>query len=396
MGIEDWTGKVHQGEVRNVLSDAPEKSIDCCVASPPFYGLRDYGEEDQIGLEDTPGEYVQNMVEVGRSVQRVLKDTGTWWLNLGDTYAGGGGISGVPDDWDSASTTNREKYPESVPARDTEFKDKTKLLIPHRVAISLIDDGWICRNDAVWAKPNPMPESVTDRLSTTFEYFFLFSKKKQYYFDLDAIREPHKTDYSGYDGGNDNIEGTWSSEGIPRHRARGVGSPVGVNILGKNPGDVFEVTTQPFPDAHFAVYPPELIETPIKASCPSKVCANCQSPYERQTEVVKREVAGGVSRVPEDERGYADRQGKSQNDREGLTQSTKKTVGWEKTCDCDTEETEPGIVLDPFMGSGTTAVVAENLGRRWVGIDLNKDYVEMSEDRISTETDFNVNPISEW
>lgn len=416
--IDSWTGQIHAGDAIEVMNQMPEKSVDCVIFSPPYWGLRDYGEETeniwggedscnhvwkahkqnprgglntdenppdvggnkhtqttrlrgegvetnfcqecgawrgQFGLEPSPLMYVEHMVEVGKAVHRVLKDTGTWWLNLGDTYAGGGGISGVPDDWDSASTSNREKYPESVPAKDTEFPDKCKLLIPHRVAISLIDDGWICRNDVVWSKMNGMPESVTDRFTKSFEYFFLFSKQQNYYFDMDAVKQD-----------------------------------------GSQPRDVFETTVANFPDAHFATFPPDLIEDPTKASCPPKVCVNCQSPYERQTEVVNREIAGGVSRVPQEERGYDDRQGKSQNDREGLTQSTKKTVGWEKTCDCDTEETEPGVVLDPFMGSGTTAVVAENLGRRWVGIDLNKDYVEMSEDRISTETDFNVNPISEW
>lgn len=314
--IEYWLNEVHQGDVRETLKEIPDESVDMVVTSPPYYGLRNYQEDEQIGLEETPYEFIQNLVDVSDEIYRVLKPSGSFYLNLGDTYAGGGGISGVPDDWDSASTQDREKYPDSVPARDVEFPDKCKMLIPHRVAISLIDNGWICRNDIVWSKPNPMPESVTDRRSTKFEYVFHFVKQQDYYYDLDSIREPYS---------ESSIQRVNQNNGNPKFNGRrDRGHPEGKDTLnpnqfvredGKNPGDIQEVTTANHSEAHFAVFPQDLIEPHIKSSCP-----------------------------------------------------------------------EDGVVLDPFIGSGTTAVVAEQLGRDWIGIDLSKDYVEMSYDRIDDET----------
>lgn len=310
--IENWTNEIHQGEAQEVLSQMPSKTVNMVITSPPYYGLRDYGEEKQIGLEETPGEFIENLVKTFREVKRVLRDDGSFYLNLGDTYAGGGGISGVPEDWNSASTQDREKYPDSVPARDVSFPSKCKMLIPHRVAIALIDDGWICRNDIVWSKPNPMPESVTDRRSTKFEYVFHFVKQKDYYYDLDSIREPYKQksiDRTKYSFNGD------KQRGHPGGHEETLDPKQFTNENGKNPGDIQEVTTANHSEAHFAVFPPELIEPHMKSSCP-----------------------------------------------------------------------EDGIVLDPFIGSGTTAVVAEQLERDWIGIDLNKDYVDMSYDRIEDET----------
>jgi DNA modification methylase len=360
--IENWTNEVHQGDVREKLQEMPEESMDMVITSPPYYGLRDYGEENQsiwggdeecnhsfcetdseysnggknsekhqikgsenfqniekktqkycskcgawigqLGLEPSPQMFVQNITEICNEIYRVLKPSGSFYLNLGDTYAGGGGVSGKPDDWEDEHNDNA--YPESVPARDVGFADKCKMLIPHRVAISLIDEGWICRNDIVWSKPNPMPESVTDRRSTKFEYVFHFVKQKDYYYDLDAIREEHKT----REWSKDERKKNWDNgEQQPQHVR------CGNNSSGKNPGDIQEVTTANHSEAHFAVFPEELIEPHIKSSCP-----------------------------------------------------------------------ENGVVLDPFIGSGTTAVVAEQLDRDWIGIDLNKDYVDMSYERIDNET----------
>lgn len=371
--IKDWTNEVHQGDVREKLQEMPEESVDMVITSPPYYGLRDYGEDvesvwggedgcehewnglsgirdswsnsetlddkkegtsegsyeqvsalekesnycskcgawrGQLGLEPSPVQFVSNITEICNEVYRVLKPKGNFYLNLGDTYAGGGGISGVPDDWDSASTEDREKYPDSVPARDVEFPDKCKMMIPHRIAISLMDNGWICRNDIVWNKPNPMPESVTDRRSTKFEYVFHFVKEKEYYYNLDLIRKPYaevtkkRAKYS-FDETNEYETGN----------AKEFSQETVTSKDGKNPGDIQEVTTANHSDAHFAVFPEELIKPHIKSSCP-----------------------------------------------------------------------EDGIVLDPFIGSGTTAVVAEQLDRDWIGIDLNKDYVDMSYDRVENET----------
>lgn len=310
--VSQWLNEVHQGDARKKLAQMPDESVDMVITSPPYYGLRDYGEEEQIGLEETPYEFIQSLVSVADEIYRVLKPTGSFYLNLGDTYAGGGGISGVPDDWDSASTQDREKYPDSVPARNVEFPDKCKMLIPHRTAISLMDNGWICRNDIVWQKPNPMPESVTDRRSTTFEYVFHFVKQQDYFYNLDSIREAHKTNAVNKTRNRheEQYNEAYGDEYMFSEGERPEGHP-----KGKNPGDVMEITTAQHPDSHFAVFPQELIEPHIKSSCP-----------------------------------------------------------------------EDGVVLDPFIGSGTTAVAAENLGREWIGIDLNKDYVEMSYNRIDDET----------
>jgi DNA modification methylase len=390
--IEYWLNEVHQGDAREKLKEMPEESVDMVVTSPPYFGLRDYGKDDQMGLEESPYEFIQNLVDVGDEIYRVLKPTGSFYLNLGDTYAGGGGISGVPDDWDSASTQDREKYPDSVPARDVEFPDKCKMLIPHRTAISLMDNGWICRNDIVWSKPNPMPESVTDRRSTKFEYTFHFVKQQDYYYDLDSIREPYsdvskkRAEY-GFEGSNRTTE----EYGAGNERDFNP-DDIASNPNGKNPGDIQEVTTANHSEAHFAVFPQDLIEPHIKSSCPEKICKKCRKPYERivESEPNPEGILGKKEPNSKTQSGGHDPEeieGTRLKEGHNPTQyRSAEFKGWESTCDCDTEEVESGVVLDPFIGSGTTAVVAEKLGRDWIGIDLNKDYVEMSYDRIDDET----------
>jgi site-specific DNA-methyltransferase (adenine-specific) len=213
---------IHTGDVYDVLPELPAESVHMVMTSPPYWNLRDYGEADQLGLEETPEEFIENLADVFDEVKRVLLPSGSLWLNLGDTY-----------------------------------HNKDLQQIPARVALELQSRGWILRNRVTWAKPNPMPQSVKDRLNDTTEAVFHFVKNREYWYDLDEIREPHaapnrtagkREDYKQYGGGQD--------ERYEQHPA------------GKNPGDVFEVTTKPFPEAHFAVYPPELCEKPIKATCP--------------------------------------------------------------------------------------------------------------------------------
>jgi len=372
--IDDWVNEVHQGDAKETLEEMPADSVHCVVTSSPYYGLRNYNCDGQIGLEDSLSQYIQQLVDVGDELQRVLRDDGSWWLNLGDTYSGGGGVAGKPDDWDDMHQD--ENYPDEPPAKNTSFPNKDKMLVPHRTAIALQDEGWIVRNDVVWSKTSPMPESVTDRLSTTFEFFFHFVQQGNYYYDLDSIRKPYaesSIQRVNQNNGNPNWEGNAER-----------GHPDGEETLnpnqfthsnGKNPGDIFEVTTAQFPDAHFAVFPTELIEKPIKASCPSEVCVECGRPY-----ALVKEEKGDVVRG--EEREYSPNiKGRSAPPQKGWQRSSRELVGWEQQCDCSISETEPGIVLDPFIGAGTTAVVAQDLERRWIGIDLNKDYVEMSEER---------------
>jgi len=363
--IEDWTNEVHQGDVIEKLQEMPSESVDLVITSPPYYALRDYGEDTesiwggeegcshdwsveaktssqggnntednppdvganestqdtrlrgsggiesnycskcdawrgQLGLEPTPQQFVQNITEFANEVYRILKPSGSFYLNMGDSYAGSG----------TGQTSHKESSSSPVDTSNVGIQAKCKMMIPHRISISLIDEGWICRNDIVWSKPNPMPESVTDRRSTTFEYIFHFVKKKDYYYDLDSIRKPHVSNIPDrVEKGNlqpDSVSSEGNHEFKPENR---------VHENGKNPGDIQEITTANHSEAHFAVFPKELIKPHIKSSCP-----------------------------------------------------------------------EDGVVLDPFIGSGTTAIAAEELDRDWVGIDLNKDYVDMSYDRIEDET----------
>lgn len=384
--MSEWVNDIHEGDVIETLQEFPESSVHMAMCSPPYYGLRDYEVEGQIGLEESLDEYVENLVAVGEEIRRVLRDDGSWWLNLGDTYAGGSivrsdanwtrpGDDGY-EEAHTASTDSNGRRSMSTLGR------KNKMLVPHRVAIALQDAGWVLRSDAVWMKPNPMPSSVTDRLNEQKEFLFHLAPNPDYWFDLDSIREEHVDSSLARSGRCDNAERGYP--GTPQT----MDPDQFVHPNGKNPGDVLEITVKSFPEAHFAVYPQELCETPIKASCPPEVCAECGQPYDRESEVVDREFAGGVSPVPEEERGYADRQGQSQNDREGLTQPTERTIGeWEQQCECETTETKPGIVLDPFAGAGTTLLVAKDLRRRFVGIDLNPDYVALAQRRVGIDVD---------
>jgi DNA modification methylase len=369
LGMDEWRNRVLTGDVRERLDDLPDDSVHMCMTSPPYFGLRDYGHEDQIGLEDELDAYIDELVDVFREVRRVLRADGSAWLNLGDSYA------------QTGSGQSEGSYKESIDApepRGDTFGRKNKMLVPHRVAIALQDDGWVVRNDVTWVKPNPMPSSVKDRLNTTTEQIFHLTPEPDYWYDLDAIREPHESDRT-YRGGS--IE----ENGNPRSRELDTADKFG-SPADKNPGDVFEVTTKPFPDAHFAVYPPELCEKPIKATCPPTVCAECGAPYEREVEHEKIP----LNELPKTNPNYRPNTyerykgvGDDRNDSdEKRTLPSRETTGWTPTCDCDTDATEPGIALDPFAGAGTTLLKAKELGRRFVGVELNPEYADMARARI--------------
>src|SRR5690606_5890373 len=284
------------GAALDVLRDMPDGSLDSCVTSPPYFGLRDYGVEGQYGLESSPAEYVERMRQVFAEVRRVLADDGTLWLNLGDSYSGAG-PSGAT--YDSATTRRRAEgdgtdgvfrvskrlgergldYSRKKPKPTGGIPSKNLLGIPWRVAFALQDDGWILRNAIIWHKPNAMPESVTDRLSTRYEHVFLFSKSRRYFFDLDPIREPLaypdddrvlpravRGEPNGQQpqrrrmGNRYGAARPWSnSEQGDDHDA--------ADPRGRNPGDVWEIATQPFSGAHFAVMPLALAERCVLAGC---------------------------------------------------------------------------------------------------------------------------------
>ncbi|MFS2091040.1 DNA-methyltransferase [Paenarthrobacter nicotinovorans] len=358
---QDDAVTLHHGDSLEVATSLPNGSVDCIVTSPPYYGLRDYGNDGQYGLEESPAAYVETMRALFAELRRVLADDGTLWLNIGDSYSGIRGGKSAPD--------NKNKHAEAdTPSSFTGKGSQRKNLlgIPWRVAFALQDDGWILRNAVVWHKPNAMPESVNDRLSCRYEQFFMFSKSQRYHFDLDPIREeliyPDAADgtrvFGGKNKGNQGgIDATerrrggkpWTRkldtsdktdcgtltiaqdtavtdadmlttmDGMPapapqgKYTAADKARPAtgrrhtGGHVQGKNPGDMWSINTQPFAGAHFAVMPQELARRAIVSGC------------------------------------------------------------------------KPGgTVLDPFSGSGTTGLVAQNNGRKYVGIDLSEDYLKLS------------------
>ena len=246
--------KILQGNCLEVLKDLPEQSVNTCITSPPYWGLRNYQEEEQLGLEDTPEEFVESLVKVFREVKRVLRDDGTVWLNLGDTYCGTG-HKGNYTDPKHKEGRNGQKI--ALNNKIDGLKSKDLVGIPWRVALALQQDGWYLRQDIIWHKPNPMPESVTDRCTKSHEYIFLLSKNAKYYFDNESIKEDSVT--------------------IIKKRTRKTGTGVDSNIGNKgsagnngkrNKRSVWTVPTKPFKGAHFATFPPDLIEPCVLAGCP--------------------------------------------------------------------------------------------------------------------------------
>ena len=299
------------GDCRETLKELPEQSINTCITSPPYWGLRNYQEEEQLGLEDTPEEFVENLVKVFREVKRVLRDDGTVWLNLGDSYYNyrpGKGQSLIKQ---TVSNTNQD-LPQEVARRANKIdglKEKDLVGIPWRVAFALQADGWYLRQDIIWNKPNPMPESVQDRCTKAHEYIFLLSKNPKYYFDNEAIKEDIAE--SSKSRLNQDIKNQIGSDRVP---GKSNGNMKAVGGSKRNKRSVWTVTTKPFKGAHFAVFPSDLIEPCILAGCP-----------------------------------------------------------------------KDGVVLDPFMGSGTTGMVAQQLGRKWIGCELNAEYISMQKNRTAQQ-----------
>ena len=262
------------GDCRDVLPTLPAGHFHTCVTSPPYFGLRDYGVDGQIGLEPTPDEFVAELVKVFREVRRALRDDGTVWLNLGDSYAGGGGFSpDAPSNKAGAKQTTHKGSIRGTIKPGGVVKPKDLIGIPWRVAFALQADGWYLRQDIIWAKPNPMPESVTDRCTKAHEYIFLLSKSQRYYFDAKAIAEPAA--YPGDLGILRGVSGVGEKDGVAWHapsiatrQAAGVDSRTAGKET-RNRRSVWTVATQPFSQAHFATFPPALIEPCILAGCPA-------------------------------------------------------------------------------------------------------------------------------
>jgi len=336
------------GDAAVELSKLPDGCVQTCVTSPPYWGLRDYGAAGQIGLEATPEEYVAKLVEVFREVRRVLRDDGTLWLNLGDTYAANRG-SQVPDSKHVDVGNSKGMKAESIG-----LKPKDLVGIPWRVAFALQADGWYLRQDIIWLKPNPMPESVTDRCTKAHEYIFLLSKSERYYYDAEAVKEPTLAQ-------------------VPESQRESGAYSVGSGTT-RNRRSVWTVPTKPFKGAHFATFPPDLIEPCILAgTSEAGCCSACGAPRERVVEkkatgrVQERQGGGLGTAVRREPLGLKPVAGTFQ---EGVV---TRTVGWRPGCACGAGVV-PCVVMDPFMGSGTTAMVAQKLGRAWIGIEVNPAY----------------------
>lgn len=320
---------LYQGDCLEVMRSLPDESINCCVTSPPYWGLRDYGVDGQIGLESTPQEFVAKMVEVFEEVKRVLAKDGTCWLNLGDSYAGswgnysptgkGGQREKSTERFDRRAYSSKEQWKPPTANKIPGLKPKDLCMIPHRVAIALQDAGWWVRSDIVWAKPNPMPESVTDRPTRSHEYIFLLTKSDRYYYNAEAISEIATSgDSFGKGATGRGAQAYAIALGCNgRHPQQDHSGWMGGNGKTRNKRSVWTIATTPCPDAHFAVFPQELPRLCILAGCP-----------------------------------------------------------------------EGGTVLDPFCGSGTTAYVAQELGRKAISIDLNPQYLELAVKRCQQQTIF--------
>ena len=314
------------GDALERLRELPADSIDCIITSPPYFGLRDYGVSGQLGQEAHVDDWASNIREVCRELYRVLAPHGSLWLNLGDAYS------------------RHVRY--GAPA-------KSLLLGPERVARSLVRDGWLLRNKVVWAKANPLPSPSKDRLTNAHEFVYFLVKRPSYYFDLDAIREPLTSVRKPSKGSRTPQQAlgvlAGGRDGLVAMQRKGLsGHP-----LGKNPGDVWRIGSSSYRGAHFATFPPELVKRPLLATCPPQVCVKCGQPWRRSTWRVEF-----VSGEPQP-RSFV-------------------------PCACQAP-TRPGLVLDPFFGTGTVALMAQRYERDWLGIELNPAYVGLASDRLGLE-----------
>ncbi len=375
--------KILLGDCLEVLPTLADESVQCCITSPPYYGLRDYENGRQIGLEQTPEEYVAKLVAVFREVWRVLLPNGTLWLNLGDSYAGSGrgpaGNLGAKHNQRHMQNKHKATIPDGL-------KPKDLIGIPWRVAFALQEDGWYLRQDIIWHKPNPMPESVSDRCTKAHEYIFLLAKTARYFYDAEAIKEPLA--YPNETRRPLGSKGAWHMDGREQ-RGNGGGKSYDSYPTTRNKRSVWTVAVKPFKGAHFATFPSSLIESCILAGSASQCCPKCGAAWERVVEKNRSYDHVTTNAGKSKDGPYATQigNGKGTHDiRHGVYSSTS-TIGFSAVCDCCETDSTSSVVLDPFNGAGTTGVAAMRLGRRYIGIELNPDYLEMAKQRIQTARD---------
>lgn len=368
--------KIYEGDCLSLMKGWPSGMVDCCVTSPPYWGLRDYGVDGQSGLEETPEEYVAKMVEIFAEVHRVLKPEGNLWLNLGDSYAGSGKGYNVTSSKQqtNAGSQSMSKYGGKVP---NELKPKDLIGIPWRVAFALQEYGWYLRQDIIWHKPNPMPESVTDRCTKAHEYIFLLSKSAKYYYDNEAIKEDAVETNDARPRMGQGINTIYNS----KRGYVGMGQKTGLTNGKKNKRSVWTVPIASYNEAHFATFSPKLIEPCILAGCPEWICPKCGKARER---IIEKKASTMNIRVRDAKKGILKNKSgfnESATDKEILAYGKEilgetQTVGF-TDCGCGAGF-EPGLVLDPFMGSGTTAMVAYENNRNYIGCEINPEYIKLN------------------
>ena len=370
------------GDAAAVLAGMAAGSVQCCVTSPPYFQLRRYLEDGhpdgalEIGQEATPREFVAALVAVFGAVRRVLRDDGTLWVNIGDSY--GSGEVGRHDSVQGREIDGKRVTSKSTTRQhcnvSTAVRPKSLLLIPHRFAIAMGDDGWICRQDLCWSKPAPMPESVQDRCTRSHEYVFMFTKQPRYYYDAAAIAQP--VEHPNRSGTNPSHVGMMTAHA--RDRRREPDQPINTAGPTRNRRSVWaDIPPEPSGAEHYAAYPTRLPELCLLAGSSPTACGGCGSPWRRVVEVEKapRGDSFGGKKIGDYDHGQAG------SPYMATVRST--TTGWAPTCACPPDDTGRCTVLDPFSGSGSTGVAALRNGRRYIGIDLKDEYHDIARRRLT-------------
>lgn len=398
--FEDERTKLYCGDSLAVLRELPDESVQCCVTSPPYWALRDYGVEGQLGCESTPEEYVQKLVLIFSELRRVMRNDGVLFLNLGDSYAAGGKLgpsrAGTQSTLGGSSDYQDRARGSQLPAglHETQrragaigrawqkappgLKQKDLVGIPWMVAFALRADGWYLRSEIIWGKRNPMPESVTDRPTKSHEQVFVLSKSKTYFWDSIGSQEQAIV-------GNNGSQMCSGKKAVTQHRQ---GKQHRIDSATRNMRSVWMLSSYPLKSAHFAAFPPELVRRCLATGVAEfGCCSSCKTPYTRIIE--KRRIptrpgtASKVNRASQHDNSPANLQnGMVVGNRDAQRHCTEKvTVGWTPSCECVQNAPMPCVVLDPFHGAGTTWKVCQRLGLRYVGIELNPEYLQLSVDR---------------
>lgn len=373
-----------------------ENSVHCCITSPPYFGLRDYGVAGQLGLEKTPEEFVDNMVEVFREVRRILRPEGTLWLNMGDSYCNAGsrnngsgldgkrrgGVSNTDGTWATAKAAHGDPR---WALRRFGIKHKDLIGVPWMLALALRADGWYLRQEVIWDKPNAMPESVRDRPSRAHEQVFLLSKSPRYYYDSDAIREPHVRTWDQSNG-----RGLYGGKSAGSRPNKHNDLPVLPHPAGANQRSVWRISVGGYKGAHFATMPVKLVARCIKAGSSAKgCCPRCGAPWVRVVERERIPTRPGtnskVNRASQHEASpYNGHSGSVIGNRDPKRHTTAVvTLGWESSCTCLEPEPAPCTVFDPFGGAMTTLVAADALGRHGIATELSEEYLKLGAERLS-------------